>query len=86
MNHRAARSFWKHYNALPEDVQQVANSSFAHLKQDPQHPSLHLKRVRHLWSSRVGIAYRALAIQHEDTLVWYWIGSHAEYDTLIGRS
>lgn len=49
------------------------------------HPSLHFKKVGMFWSSRVGLHYRALAIEAEQDLVWFWIGSHAEYDKLVGR-
>ena len=34
---------------------------------------------------RVGIGYRALAVDSPDGPVWFWIGSHAEYDRLIGE-
>ncbi|MFA7370228.1 MAG: hypothetical protein WC334_11335 [Kiritimatiellales bacterium] len=40
--------------------------------------------MNQLWSVRVGRRYRALAVQEEDTLIWFWIGTHAEYDRLIG--
>jgi hypothetical protein len=46
--------------------------------------SLHLKKVNQLWSVRVGRRYRALAVQEEEALIWFWIGTHAEYDRLIG--
>jgi hypothetical protein len=45
---------------------------------------LHLKKVGRFWSVRVGLRYRALALEVEDGLLWFWIGSHAEYDALIG--
>jgi hypothetical protein len=31
----------------------------------------------------VGIGWRALGIKDEDTIVWFWIGSHAEYSQLL---
>jgi hypothetical protein len=37
-----------------------------------------------VWSARVGSRHRALAIEVDDGLVWFWIGSHAEYDRLLG--
>ena len=62
MRHYALPRFWQHYRELPEEVQQLADKKFALLQADPQHASLHFKRVgrtRHLWSVRVGIHYRA---------------------------
>jgi hypothetical protein len=32
----------------------------------------------------VGLRHRALAVEVEDGLLWFWIGSHADYDKLIG--
>jgi hypothetical protein len=53
---------------------------------DPQHPSLHLKKLgttKELWSVRVGMHYRALGLDKPEGIVWFWIGSHAEYDKLL---
>jgi hypothetical protein len=32
---------------------------------------------------RVGLRHRALAVEVNDGLLWFWIGSHADYDALI---
>ncbi|WP_414675650.1 hypothetical protein [Methyloceanibacter sp.] len=53
------------------------------LKQNPQHPSLHFKPVGPYWSARIGLHYRALAVEVDDGMLWFWIGSHADYDDLI---
>jgi hypothetical protein len=39
--------------------------------------------VGKVWSVRVGIHHRALAIEVEDGFLWVWIGLHSEYDKLI---
>lgn len=83
MKHFASPSFWSAYKALPPAVRQLADLNYELLKQNPTHPSLHFKKVGRFWSVRVGIHYRALAVEIEDGLVWFWIGSHAEYDKLI---
>ena len=49
-----------------------------------RHPSLHFKRIGRFWSVRIGLHYRALAVQDGEDIVWFWIGHHAEYDRLIG--
>jgi hypothetical protein len=64
-------------------VQRLADANYELLRSDPQHPSLHFKRVGRLWSVRVGIGYRALAADGDDGPVWFWIGSHAEYDRIV---
>ena len=86
MNHFTLPRFWKHYNSLPEQVQQLADKNYALLRADPFHPSLHFKKVgkdKHLWSVRVGEHYRALGLDKSEGVVWFWIGTHAEYDKIL---
>ena len=83
MKHFASRRFWAAYHDLPPSVRELADRNYELLKRDPQHPSLHLKKVGRFWSVRVGLRYRALAVEADGDLVWFWIGSHAEYDLLI---
>jgi hypothetical protein len=64
-------------------VRELADQSFERLRQDPHHPSLRLKKVCEFWSVRVGLRYRALARDREEGLVWFWIGSHNDYDSLL---
>ena len=80
----ANEDFWKAYDGLPDTIRRQADKSFALLKQDPKHPSLHFKKIGSSWSARVGKGYRALALEIDDGYVWYWIGSHADYDRMIG--
>lgn len=75
--------FWFHYRLLPPAIQELADKDFAILKENSRHPSLRLKKVGVLWSARVGISYRALGTDQGDAIVWFWIGTHAEYDSLL---
>ncbi len=84
MRHLASPAFWDAYQRLPSHVRELADKNYQLLKQNPQHPSLHFKRMERFWSVRIGRSYRALAIQEDDDLIWFWIGSHADYDRLIG--
>lgn len=86
MNHRASPDFWACYKSLLEDARKLADQAYGHLKQDPRYPSLRFKKVGRYWSVRVGGNYRALAVEAADGLVWFWIGTHAEYDKLIGQT
>jgi hypothetical protein len=52
------------------------------LKSDPRHSSLRLKKVGAFWSVRVGLHYRALAKDHPEGLLWWWIGPHGSYDRI----
>lgn len=83
MKHFASPEFWFHYRLLPEAIRDLADKNFALLKENPRHPSLRLKKVGIFWSVRVGISYRALGKVREEGIVWTWIGSHADYDSMV---
>jgi len=71
---------------LPKEVQQLADKNLELLKVDPHDPSLHFKKIgrtRSLWSLRIGMRYRALGVEKPGSIVWFWIGSHADYDRLL---
>jgi hypothetical protein len=90
VNSRTTRSFWKHHDALPEEVQRQAFRAYALWRANPSHRSLQFKCVseKHaVFSVRIGIHWRALGYRNaepgKDTLTWFWIGSHADYDKLV---
>ena len=84
MIHYAAPDFWVCYRALPPEIQVLADRAFAQLKADPHHPSLHSKKTRIFWPARVGLHFRALAVDVQNGVLWFWIGTHAEYDRIVG--
>jgi mRNA-degrading endonuclease RelE of RelBE toxin-antitoxin system len=83
VKHLATPAFWEAYQKLPESVRTLADKNYALLKENPRHPSLQLKKVGRFWSVRVGSRYRALAVEDHQSLIWFWIGSHADYDALV---
>jgi len=56
MNHHASSAFWDCYRKLPDSIQHLADKNYEILKHDPEHPSLHYKKVGAYRSVRVGIA------------------------------
>jgi len=83
MRHRTTPRFWESYRRLPNDVRDLADKHFQLLQRDPQHPSLQFKKVGNVWSARVGLAHRALAVEYGEDFLWVWIGSHEDYDRLL---
>jgi len=81
--HFASPSFWLAYESLSISAQRIADKNYEILKSNPRHPSLHFKKTGRYWSVRIGIHYRALAVEVEDGFLWFWIGNHTEYDKLI---
>jgi mRNA-degrading endonuclease RelE of RelBE toxin-antitoxin system len=81
--HRTTTRFWKCFKQLPEPVQRISKEKFDLLKADPRHPSLHFKKVGKLWSVRVGLNHRALAVEDGKDFIWVWIGIHDDYERMI---
>lgn len=85
MRHAATREFWKRYRELPAEIRVPARKNYVLLRKNPRHPGLQFKRVGpNTWSARVGIKYRALAAESGGVFIWFWIGSHEDYERLIG--
>jgi hypothetical protein len=86
MKHTASKRFWQHLHGLPGEIQTLAHRNFAQLKADANHPSLHFKTVSNgrFHSVRVGLNFRALGLPVGGGVHWFWVGSHSEYDKLIG--
>jgi hypothetical protein len=80
--------FLEYFGKLPDSVKQQARKSYKFWKQDPYYPSLHFKQVHTqepVYSIRIGRGWRALGLLENDTLTWFWIGSHADYDRLLSQ-
>ena len=87
--HRADADFWNDYRTLPTDIRSRADKQFALLNVNPQHPSLQFKKIgnrsgQEIWSARVTLNYRDLAVKLADEYVWFWIGEHNVYEALVG--
>jgi len=75
--------FEGYYHRLPAYVQKQADRAFAHFAYDARYPSLEFKCVNQqlsIYSIRISKkGYRALGEVSDDTIEWYWIGTHDEY-------
>lgn len=86
MESRATPAFWRSFGQLPADVQVRARIAYRTFASDPSYPGLRFKRVSAslpLWSARVSQEYRAVGQRRGGLIVWFWIGTHAEYDRLL---
>ena len=69
-------------------MQQRGRQAYKLWKQNNNHPGLHFKQVHDkepIYSERIGLSYRALAVKQEDIMICFWIGSHEEYNNLISN-
>lgn len=74
------------FRRLPARIQRLARKNYGLWKENPFHPSLQFKLVGErspVYSVRIGIGWRALGLKAEEVIVWFWIGSHAEYDRIV---
>ena len=86
MTSRTTDRFWKCYRELPEQIRKEAKNAYKRFKSNPYHPGLHFKRVhstRPIFSLRITKDYRAVGIQQDSRVIWFWIGSHGDYDNLL---
>jgi hypothetical protein len=83
---RVSRSFLTAFAGLPVEVQEQARKAYRLFRKNPGHPSLRFKKVDttdRVYSVRIGLGYRALGVLEGSTVIWFWVGSHAEYDRLL---
>lgn len=76
-------SFWEAYVSLDESVKRRAGKAFHLWSQNPFHPSLHFKcinREENIWSVRITRRYRAVGVLEGDTVTWFWIDHHDNYE------
>ncbi|BAY11519.1 ParE family toxin-like protein [Calothrix sp. NIES-2098] len=80
-------SFWAGYRSLDENIRQSARKAYEIWRENPFHPSLHFKCINdqeNIWSVRITRSYRAIGILESDTVTWFWIGSHDDYERFFG--
>jgi hypothetical protein len=78
--------FRKLFAGLPRQVQQQTRAAYRQFKEDPGYPSLRFKKVHPelpIYSARISKSYRAVGQLEGDAVIWFWVGSHAEYDKLL---
>lgn len=88
MNSRLTEDFLACFAELPETIKVQARRVYRSWRENPYHPSLHFKKVHNrepIYSVRVSLGWRVLGLLEGDTMYWFWIGSHAEYDRLLER-
>ncbi len=87
MKSELTSEFLERFRNLPERIKQTARKNYRLWKQNPRHPSVEFKKLNTsmpVYSVRAGIGWRAVGIMKDsDTIVWFWIGSHGEYDKLL---
>lgn len=80
-------SFWEHYAKLDKRTKNQARKAYLLWKENSFHPSLHFKCINseeNIWSVRISKGYRAIGVLDNDTVTWFWIGDHDDYEKYFG--
>lgn len=88
MTSRTSSDFRRDFARLPAAVRRQAREAYRVFRNNPNHPSLKFKKLpphKDLWSVRINHDYRAIGRWRGDVLLWFFIGSHADYDRLMAR-
>ena len=88
MTSHTTKRFRAMFGLLPQAIKRQAKEAYRLFKQDPHYPSLRFKSVhpsKPIYSVRISQNYRAVGIRDGDEIIWFWVGSHADYDDLLSR-
>ncbi len=89
MRSRTTGTFWRLFHRLPAPVRVQAAKAYRQWRDDPHHPGLRFKRVHAsepIYSLRVSRNVRALGLREGDTITWFWIGTHDDYERMLRSS
>ena len=87
MKSQTLDSFWDAYRSLSEKDRRSARKAYRLWRDNPFHPSLRFKCINSeedVWSARINRSYRAIGILDKDTVTWFWIGNHDDYERFFG--
>ena len=73
---------------MPANVRVHSRKVYQRWQENPRHPSLRFKQIHDsqpIYSVRIGIHWRAVCVLEKNTAIWFWIGSHKDYDLLIAN-
>ena len=88
MKSKTTRKFWRLFDELAPETQEAAPRALGLWRDTPDLPSLQFKRVSRkepVYSVRTGLSRQAPHMLRGDTVLWFWIGAHDDFDRLLGR-
>ncbi len=87
MNSYTEDGFWKLFKNLNPELKKRAEKVFSLWMNNPFHTSLQFKCINSnedIWSVRISRKYRALGILKDNSVTWFWIGKHDDYEKYYG--
>lgn len=86
MQSQTTEKFRALFAAAPPAVQARIHAAYRLWAENPRHPSLRFKKVHStlpIYSARVDLDWRAVGVLKSETMVWFWVGPHSEYEKLL---
>lgn len=74
------------FASAPLKRQARIRGAYRRWQEDPAHPSLRFKKVHPrfpIYSARVDLDWRAVGVLEDETIVWFWVGPHSQYEALL---
>ncbi len=89
MESKLTKQFLEKLQKLDPKVQALAKKSFELWKENPEHvkfKKLKASAQYDIYSAQVSESFRSICYKDNDNkcYVWFWIGSHAEFDLMCG--
>tara|TARA_R110002126_G_scaffold290650_1_gene448132 strand:- start:12641 stop:12910 length:270 start_codon:yes stop_codon:yes gene_type:complete len=85
---KTTTKFWDTFEKLPKKIKIRAEKAYKLFSDDERHPSLRFKKIHSsepIYSVRITQDYRALGVIEGKIIIWFWIGSHADYELLLKK-
>ena len=87
MRSRTTQQLRQQLKALPDAIQRQAKVAYQRFEANPWDKSLHFKQVhphQPIYSVRITRGYRAVGKRDDKGMLWFWVGSDADYDQVLG--
>lgn len=88
MQSHTTEAYRRLFALAPTAIQAKARNAYALWADNPSHPSLRFKKVHQtlpVYSVRIDLHWRAVGVQKDGAMVWFWIGPHDEYERLLSN-
>jgi mRNA-degrading endonuclease RelE of RelBE toxin-antitoxin system len=85
---RTSADFRRDLAQLPPAIRRQVRDAYRLFAQNPRHPGLKFKKLpphEDIWSVRINNDYRAIGRNRGDIMLWFFVGTHADYEKLIAR-
>jgi hypothetical protein len=67
-------------------VKHQARAAYRLFQANPDHPGLNFEHITGaIYTARINRQYRVVGTRDGSLMIWFWVGTHAEYDRLLAH-